>query len=74
LLADALAPLCGAALALALPFPDAVFPLALGFFSGFFVYAAATELLPRTRALPARWALPVPLVGVSGMFLVSLSA
>jgi zinc transporter ZupT len=74
LLADALAPVCGAAIALTLPIPEAVFPVALGFFSGFFIYAAATELLPKARALPGRQALPLTLAGASGIFLVSLFA
>ena len=74
LLADALAPLTGAAVALALPIPGAVFPVALGFFSGFFIYAAATELLPKARALPGRQALPVTVIGASAIFLVSLFA
>lgn len=47
LLACALAPLAGALVASLLPIPDAVFPLALGFFSGVFVYAALSNLLPR---------------------------
>ena len=74
LVADALAPLCGAAVALALPVPEAVFPVALGFFSGFFIYAAATELLPRSRALPSPQALPVTAIGASAILLVSLFA
>jgi zinc transporter ZupT len=59
---------------LALPVPETVFPIALGFFSGFFIYAAATELLPKARALPGRQALPATVVGASGIFLVSLFA
>src|SRR6185295_9691813 len=74
LLADALAPLCGATVALALPVPDAVFPVALGFFSGFFNYTAATELLPKARALPGRQAVPLTLAGACAIFFVSLFA
>jgi hypothetical protein len=48
--------------------------VALGFFSGLFVYAATTNLLPAAHGLPIRQALPVTLAGASAMFLVSLLA
>ncbi len=74
LLADALAPVCGALTVLVIPVPEAVFPVALGFFSGLFVYAAATNLLPAAHDLPIRKALPVTLAGAGVMFVVSLFA
>lgn len=47
LIACALAPITGAVVGALLPVPDEVFPIALGFFSGVFVYAATSNLLPR---------------------------
>jgi ZIP family zinc transporter len=74
LFADAIAPLVGAGVALSLPVPDEVLPVALGFFCGFFIYASTAELLPRSRHLPTSQALPVTLVGALAMFLISLAA
>ncbi|MGH2926537.1 MAG: ZIP family metal transporter [Solirubrobacterales bacterium] len=74
LIADALAPVCGALFVLVVPVPDVVFPLALGFFSGLFIYAATTNLLPAARELPISQALPLTLAGASAMFAVSLFA
>lgn len=74
LLADAVAPLCGALVVLVVPVPDDVFPVALGFFSGLFVYAAATNLLPQAEGLPTRQSLPLTAVGALAMFLISLAA
>jgi ZIP family zinc transporter len=74
LIADALAPICGALVVLAVPVPNLVFPLALGFFSGLFVYAATTNLLPAAHELPIRQALPLTLAGATAMFAVSLVA
>jgi ZIP family zinc transporter len=52
LLADALAPLLGALIATLVPIPDEVFPVALGVFSGFFIYAATANLLPSAHDSP----------------------
>lgn len=71
LLADATAPLCGAVVASLLPVPGEVFPVALGFFTGLFVYAAATNLLPRARDLPFRQGIPITLGGAVVMFLIT---
>lgn len=71
LLADATTPLLGALVATLVPVPGEVFPLALGFFSGLFIYAASTQLLPRAQALPARQALPVTVLGAAAMFLIT---
>lgn len=71
LVADAASPLCGALVASLAPIPAQVFPLALGFFSGLFVYAAATNLLPRARELPASQAVPITVTGAALMFLIT---
>jgi zinc transporter, ZIP family len=71
LLADAATPLCGALVASLAPVPLQVFPIALGFFSGLFVFAAATDLLPRAEDLPVTRSVPIVGLGVLGMFLVT---
>jgi ZIP family zinc transporter len=71
LIADATTPLLGALVGTVAPAPSWIFPVALGFFSGLFIYAAATNLLPRARALPATHAVGVTLAGASLMFLVT---
>ncbi len=71
LLADAFTPLCGAAVASFAPIPDQVFPIALGLFAGFFIYAGAGNLLLRARDLALRRSLPFTLGGATMMFLVS---
>jgi ZIP family zinc transporter len=73
LIADALAPLAGALIGLFTPVPDEVLPIALGFFSGLFIFAATTNLLPASHELPVRQALPVTVAGAGAMFLVSLA-
>lgn len=74
LLADALAPLAGALVAFLAPIPDEVFPVALGFFSGLFVYAATTSLLPAAEAMEPRRSVPVTVAGAGAMLLISLFA
>jgi ZIP family zinc transporter len=71
LVASATAPLLGALVGGLVAVPDEVFPVALGFFSGVFVYAATSNLLP--RALQASRAVVVPLavLGAAAMFAVS---
>jgi zinc transporter ZupT len=53
LFAVAAAPIVGVLVASLTPVPDDVLPVALGFFSGLFIYAASTHLLPAARNLPA---------------------
>jgi zinc transporter, ZIP family len=72
LIADALAPLGGALIGFLVPLPDEVLPIALGFFSGLFIYAATTNLLPASHGLPNRQALPVTAAGAGAMLLISL--
>lgn len=71
LVADALAPLAGAIFASFVPVPPQVFPLAIGFFSGLFVYAASTILLPRAKELALHTALPLTLGGATAMFFIT---
>jgi ZIP family zinc transporter len=70
LVADATTPVVGAAVATLAPVPAAVFPVALGFFSGLFVYAASTNLLPRAQLLPLVHGLSATLGGAGVMFLI----
>ena len=71
LFADAITPLCGAIVATLAPVPAQVFPVALGFFSGLFIYAAATNLLPQARRLPSAQSIPITIAGVAVMFLIT---
>lgn len=71
LLADAIAPLAGATFASFVPVPSLVFPVAIGFFSGLFIYAASTTLLPRAKDLALRTALPLTIGGAAAMFLIT---
>lgn len=71
LIADALAPIAGALVAALLPVPDEVFPLALGFFAGVFVYAATANLLPRALKAPPALVLPLATAGGAVMFGIS---
>jgi zinc transporter, ZIP family len=71
LMADALMPLVGALTATLTPIPEAVFPLAIGFFSGLFIFAAATRLLPHTSGLGYLLSSSLTVGGAVAMFLVS---
>jgi zinc transporter, ZIP family len=71
LIADALTPLLGALIATLTPIPDAVFPLAIGFFAGLFVFAATTRLLPGTAGLGYLLSSSLTVGGAVAMFLVS---
>jgi ZIP family zinc transporter len=71
LLATAAAPLAGALVGGLLPVPDAVFPVALGFFSGVFVYAATSNLLPRALRGDRAIVVPLAIAGAALMFGVS---
>jgi hypothetical protein len=51
--------------------PRRGFPIALGFVSGIFVYAASTNLLPRVHMLPLVHGLSATLGGAGVMFLVT---
>jgi ZIP family zinc transporter len=71
LVADAAAPTVGAIIATLVPFPEIVFPVALGFFSGLFVYAGTTRLLPRAALLPAARSVPLTAGGAAFLLLIS---
>jgi ZIP family zinc transporter len=71
LVADAIAPILGALFASFVPVPDAVFPIAIGFFSGLFIYAASSALLPRARELAVAPGLLLTLGGAAAMFLIT---
>jgi len=71
LLADATTPVVGALVASLAPVPAQVFPIALGFFSGLFVYAASTNLLPRSHELPLMRSASITGTGVIVMFLIT---
>ena len=71
LLADATTPVVGALVASLAPVPAQVFPIALGFFSGLFVYAASTNLLPRSHELPLVRSASITGTGVVLMFLIT---
>jgi ZIP family zinc transporter len=71
LVADALTPLIGALTATLTLIPDTVFPLSIGFFSGLFIFAATTRLLPQTVGLNYRLSTSLTVSGVVAMFLVS---
>lgn len=71
LVADALTPLLGALVASFTPVPPQVFPLAIGFFSGLFIYAATESLLPQSRELALGKSLAFTLGGAAVMFLIT---
>jgi zinc transporter ZupT len=71
LVADALAPILGALFASFVPVPDTVFPVAIGFFSGLFIYAASSTLLPRAKELAPEKGLPLTIGGAAVMFLIT---
>jgi len=69
LLVDMVTPLLGATSTLFLRLPESLLPWILAFFSGFFIYVGASDLLPEARENDS------PLIGVAtvaGMLLVFL--
>ncbi len=69
LLVDMVTPLLGATSTLFLRLPESLLPWILAFFSGFFIYVGASDLLPEARENAS------PLIGVAtvaGMLLVFL--
>jgi ZIP family zinc transporter len=71
LVACAVAPLVGAVVGGLVAVPDEVFPIALGFFSGVFVYAASSNLLPRALRASVAATVPLALLGAGAMFAIS---
>ncbi|MDH6137229.1 zinc and cadmium transporter [Kitasatospora sp. MAA4] len=71
LAADALAPVTGAAITLLFTIPERVLGLYLGFFAGFLLYLATSDILPEAHSPhPSRSTLICTLVGVAFMWLV----
>jgi zinc and cadmium transporter len=71
LAADALAPVVGAALTLAVTIPEGVLGAYLGFFAGFLLYLAACDILPEAHAdHPTQLTLASTVLGVAFMWLV----
>ncbi|MEV6210994.1 ZIP family metal transporter [Kitasatospora sp. NPDC051914] len=71
LAADALAPITGAAITLLFTIPEQVLGLYLGFFAGFLLYLATSDILPEAHSPhPSRTTLLCTLLGVGFMWLV----
>ncbi|MGF1430268.1 ZIP family metal transporter [Kitasatospora sp. LaBMicrA B282] len=71
LLADAVAPVTGAAVTLAFTIPEHLLGLYLGFFAGFLLYLATSDILPEAHSPhPSRSTLLCTLAGVGFMWLV----
>jgi ZIP family zinc transporter len=72
LVIDALAPLLGAGLSLAVSPPRAILALLLAGFSGFFLYIGASDLLPESqRAFPRPWTTIATLLGAGTLYLAT---
>ncbi|MFD9126678.1 ZIP family metal transporter [Kitasatospora sp. NPDC059571] len=71
LAADAVAPVTGAAITLLFTIPEQVLGLYLGFFAGFLLYLATSDILPEAHSPhPSRTTLLCTLLGVGFMWLV----
>ncbi|MBD0676548.1 ZIP family metal transporter [Streptomyces sp. CBMA156] len=71
LAADAVAPVSGAAITLAFTIPEHLLGLYLGFFSGFLLYLATSDILPEAHSPhPSRSTLLCTVAGVGFMWLV----
>ncbi|BFV57084.1 hypothetical protein KCMC57_up21880 [Kitasatospora sp. CMC57] len=71
LTADALAPVTGAAITLSFTIPQHLLGLYLGFFAGFLLYLATSDILPEAHSPhPSRSTLLCTLLGVGFMWLV----
>ncbi|MFF1873143.1 ZIP family metal transporter [Kitasatospora herbaricolor] len=69
--ADALAPVTGAAITLLFTIPERLLGLYLGFFAGFLLYLATSDILPEAHSPhPSRTTLLCTLAGVAFMWLV----
>ncbi|MFF0298760.1 ZIP family metal transporter [Kitasatospora sp. NPDC004614] len=71
LAADAVAPVTGAAITLLFTIPEHLLGLYLGFFAGFLMYLATSDILPEAHSPhPSRTTLVCTLLGVGFMWLV----
>ncbi|MDG6103922.1 ZIP family metal transporter [Dactylosporangium aurantiacum] len=69
--ADAIAPLAGAAVTLAFTIPERILGLYLGFFGGFLLYLATSDILPEAHSPhPSRGTLLLTVTGAALMWLV----
>ncbi|MFJ8046370.1 ZIP family metal transporter [Kitasatospora sp. NPDC096147] len=69
--ADALAPVTGAAITLLFTIPEQALGLYLGFFAGFLLYLATSDILPEAHSPhPSRTTLACTVLGVAFMWLV----
>ena len=72
LLADALAPIVGAASTLLFTMPDRTLPIYLGFFAGFLLYIGASEILPEAHSKHSSYQTIVfTVLGAAFMFAVT---
>ena len=71
LFVDMVTPLLGAASTLLFRLPETVLPWMLAFFSGFFLYIAASDLLPEARRHDSPWVGVATAAGMLVIFLVT---
>jgi zinc transporter ZupT len=71
LLIDMTTPLLGAASTIVFRIPAGVLPWMLAFFSGFFLYIAASDLLPEAREHDSPWVGVATMLGMLLLFLVT---
>ncbi len=71
LLVDMLTPILGAASTLLVRLPEGLLPWILAFFCGFFLYIAASDLLPEAREHDSPWVGVATAVGMAVVFLVT---
>lgn len=71
LLTDATTPMLGAISGLILPLPSTVLPYILAFFAGFFLYIAASDLLPEAREHESPLVAVASVTGITLLFLVT---
>lgn len=72
LLADALAPVAGAASTLLFTIPDTALPIYLGFFAGFLLYIGASEILPEAHSKHSSYqTIAFTILGAAFMFAVT---
>jgi zinc transporter, ZIP family len=71
LLVDMTAPLLGALSTLLITLPATILPWMLAFFAGFFLYIAASDLLPEAREHDSPWVGVATALGLALIFLVT---
>jgi ZIP family zinc transporter len=72
LVADAMAPVLGAAATLLFTIPDTALPIYLGFFAGFLLYIGASEILPEAHSKHSSYqTIALTVVGAAFIFAVT---